>query len=102
MKKNNFIVTSVTTREKLIRQLILNKPDIIFLDVLVNGEDGRKICLELKQNKEFKNLPVILTSLEGDQLKEYRQYLADEYLQKPFDVLTIIDKTKLLLNISEN
>jgi DNA-binding response OmpR family regulator len=99
LSKLHFDIMVVSTKEKLTRQLVLNKPDIILLDVLLNGEDGRKICREIKQNSDFKNLPIILASENAEKLTAYQEFLADEYLEKPFQAHTLIDKAEKLLNI---
>jgi DNA-binding response OmpR family regulator len=90
--------TIISSREHLTRQLVLNKPDIILLDILLNGEDGRKICKEIKQNKDFKNLPIILLSGDTEKLSTYQEYLADDILEKPFNITELIDKIKRLID----
>ena len=38
------------------------KPDLLIIDVILEGDDGRKICQQLKTKDEFKELGILLTS----------------------------------------
>src|SRR4051812_19978109 len=37
-------------------------PDLIILDVLLSGKDGREICRILKTQENTKNIPIIMVS----------------------------------------
>ena len=37
-------------------------PDVIILDVLLSGKDGRIICQKLKSQQETKRIPIIMIS----------------------------------------
>lgn len=62
------------------------KPDIILLDVLLSGKDGRVICKDLKQNLQTKAIPVIMMSAHPDAKKTVMEVGADDFIAKPFDV----------------
>ena len=74
------------------------QPDLIILDIYLSGEDGREICKKLKINFETKHLPVILFSAFSKELEDYKSYLADDFIEKPFDIKTLVDKIKSVLN----
>ncbi|UAY52842.1 response regulator transcription factor [Ferruginibacter albus] len=95
--KFKFEMTPISTKETLVRQLVLNRPDIILLDIHLNGEDGREICKGIKQNKEFSSIPIIITSGSTEKLAACAEYFADDALQKPFDVTVLIEKINTLL-----
>lgn len=61
-------------------------PDLILLDILLTGEDGRDLCQQLKRREETRHIPVILCSahFSGDLIT----YLsgASTFLPKPFEV----------------
>jgi DNA-binding response OmpR family regulator len=70
-------------------------PDLIFLDVLLSGEDGREICKKLKEKEMTKKIPVIMMSAALDMEKSTKEACADEFLRKPFEmdeVLKLIQK----------
>ncbi len=69
-------------------------PDLILLDVLLAGEDGREICKQLKGNKQTNHIPVILISAHAN-LNNVRETCgADDYLAKPFRLTELIDKVR--------
>ncbi len=63
--------------------LIKEKPDLLTLDLEMPEEWGPRFYRKLSQEKEFKNLPVIVISgLSGN---EYAIHKAVASLTKPFD-----------------
>ena len=71
-----------------------NLPDLILLDVLLSGEDGREICQQLKRDPRTKNIPVILISAHSRASEAAQMSSADEFLRKPFDLDVLIDLVK--------
>lgn len=70
-------------------------PNIILLDVLLSGSDGREICKILKNNTETKDIPVVMISAHPTAKKSIREYGADAFLAKPFEaseLLTTVTK----------
>ncbi len=82
-----------TTRWQIISQTIKSFiPDLILLDINLDGADGGDICKKLKHTKETQQVPVILysTLLPEEYLKATH---AQGFLAKPFetsDLLKII------------
>lgn len=73
------------------KEIEQSNPDIILLDVLLSGGDGRDICKKIKEKEGLKNIPVILLSAHPSAGKTYKKYLADEFLAKPFDNEQLLD-----------
>lgn len=81
--------------ESLLPSIRKGKPQLIILDVLLSGKDGRDICRKLKTDSEMKDIPVIMTSARPDIEKSVRDSGADDYLYKPFETdafLTMVAK----------
>lgn len=66
-------------------------PDIIFADILLNKKNGYEVCLELKNNEETKNIPVVLMWSSFMQLDDqlFKGSRAEASLEKPFETETI-------------
>lgn len=60
-------------------------PDVIILDVLLSGKDGRLICQKLKSQEDTKHIPIIMMSAHPNAKKSVSQVGADDFLAKPFD-----------------
>lgn len=71
------------------------KPDLILLDVLMSGVDGREICKTLKSDESTKQIPLIMISAHPSASKSSLKCGANDFLAKPFDtqdLLKIIQK----------
>ena len=70
-------------------------PDLILLDVLLSGRDGREICRKLKSQEDTKNIPIIMISAHPSIVKSYKDIHAEAFVDKPFDIdrlLKIVEK----------
>jgi CheY-like chemotaxis protein len=59
-------------------------PDLILLDIFLEGEDGRDICNRLKSNEQTKHIPVVLLSAHANSEQAMRDCHTDDFLAKPF------------------
>ncbi|MEO8766311.1 MAG: response regulator [Ginsengibacter sp.] len=75
------------------------KPDIILLDVLISGQDGRSICRKLKANNDTRDIPVIMFSAHPGAAATIAEYGADDFIGKPFDVGNLIKKVNHQLKL---
>ncbi len=75
------MVHAVSTREAG-QRLQVERPALIVLDSLLNGEDSWNLLASLKGNDETSNIPVIVVSTVEDPGKAFHLG-ADEYLVKP-------------------
>jgi len=95
---HNYEVRTASTRSSLMAHIEIFKPDIILMDVLLDGVNGREICKELKENDDTKNIYIILLSGSHEQLRNYKECKADDIIEKPFEFEDVERKIKLLLN----
>lgn len=75
------------------------KPDLIIMDVLMPEVDGFITCKMIKENKEIKNIPVILltgTGMVGDMEKGFAAG-AKDFMIKPIDWDKFFLKIKKLI-----
>ncbi|MEO6893610.1 MAG: response regulator [Ginsengibacter sp.] len=78
------------------------KPDLILLDVLISGYDGRVICKQLKSNQSTCHIPVIMFSAHPGAAATIADYGADDFIAKPFDVNNLMQKVNTQLKIQSN
>jgi CheY-like chemotaxis protein len=68
-------------------------PDIIFLDLLLSGENGVDICMSFKQNPATQDIPVVMMSAHPSAEKTIADSGAVGFLPKPFSLQSIIEFT---------
>lgn len=67
-------------------------PDVIVLDVLLSGKDGRLICQKLKSQQETKHIPIIMISAHPNAKQSVAAVGADDFVAKPFDMDDLLAK----------
>lgn len=73
------------------------QPDLIILDYLLSGENGQKICLNLKQTKSTQHIPIIIVSAHPDAKKSAITNGADAFIPKPFTLTTLLSEVESLI-----
>lgn len=68
------------------------QPNLILLDVLISGHDGRAICKEIKDEPQYANIPVLMLSAHPGAAATISDYGADGFISKPFDVENLLKK----------
>lgn len=76
------------------------QPDLLLLDVWLNGQDGREICRRVKADSAIGTLPIILISASRELASTAKLAGADDFIEKPFDMDVVVDKVRRLLEPS--
>ena len=64
------------------------KPDLILLDLNLPKKDGREVLEEIKQNDDFRHIPIVIlttSQAEKDIIESYR-LRANAFVTKPVDL----------------
>jgi twitching motility two-component system response regulator PilG len=69
------------------------RPDIIFVDIMMPKLDGYQTCALIKRNSRYKTIPVIMLSSKDGLFDRARGRMvgSDQYLTKPFTKETLFD-----------
>jgi len=89
------VVTSVDGFEAL-SKIAEHKPDIIFVDIMMPRLDGYQTCALIKNNKAYKDTPVIMLSSKDSIFDRARGRIvgSTQYLTKPFTKEDLIGAIK--------
>ncbi|HZY81480.1 MAG TPA: response regulator [Cyclobacteriaceae bacterium] len=81
---------------------VAQKPDLIILDLNMPVKDGRETLRELKANKNFKCIPVVILSTSNSHFDVRHSYDsgASLFLTKPHSFHDLVEMLNLLLNLS--
>ena len=88
LKRNGYELEILSSADKLLNLLSIYLPDLILLDVLLRKEDGSELCKKIKEG--YKNISIILISMNTAFLQNYEECQADAVIEKPFDFQTVI------------
>jgi len=102
LENNGYIVKILNHAGNISSEIIEFVPDILILDVNLGDENGREICKKIKMNPETKDLPVILFSSYPKSLDNYRECLANDIIEKPFDLKYLLQKISCVLANSKS
>ncbi|NWG27669.1 MAG: response regulator transcription factor [Ignavibacteriaceae bacterium] len=95
LERENFNVIESFRGEEALRML-KEKPDLILLDIMMPGMNGYEVCRKIKENNQFKEIPVVfLTALsqENDEIKGLEAGGSD-FIKKPISPPKLIARVK--------
>lgn len=88
---------SFDVSNKLLDRLKSERPDLVIMDILLGNEDGTTIAKNLKTNKKYKSIPIILMSANSTDKKKLLASKANSFIKKPFDIYNLINEVKLII-----
>jgi twitching motility two-component system response regulator PilG len=93
LKKEGYeVVTAVDGFEALAKISDL-QPHIIFVDIMMPRLDGYQTCALIKNNQNFRHVPVVMLSSKDGLFDKARGRIcgSDQYLTKPFTREELLD-----------
>ncbi len=91
LNKHGYEPVTFTSAQGFIEKVMQVKPKVILLDVQLGGFDGRILCKQIKEIEEHAAIPVILFSANVNYAKNVKEYLCDDFIEKPFEILSLIE-----------
>ena len=76
-------------------------PQLVFLDVMMPKMNGFDVCQKVKKELNMDNIYIILLTAKGQDMDKEKGLAvgANEYMTKPFDPDTIMEKAMEILGI---
>ena len=95
LKKEGCTVVTASDGFEALAKIVAQKPDIIFVDIMMPRLDGYQTCALIKHNSTFHKTPVIMLSSKDSIFDKARGKIvgSEHYLTKPFskdDLLGVI------------
>ncbi len=86
LKKEGCQVVTATDGFEALAKIADEKPDIIFVDIMMPRLDGYQTCALIKNNQAFKQTPVVMLSSKDGLFDRARGRIvgSDQYVTKPF------------------
>jgi excisionase family DNA binding protein len=69
-------------------------PDLLVLDVMLPDINGKEVCQRVRGDSTMDDVKIICISgmVEADKIEDLRQSGANDFLQKPFEIDTLIER----------
>ena len=99
LEKLGHTIVTADNGEEGIAQAKGQKPDLILMDVVMPGMNGFQATRQISKDAETSHIPIIIVTTkdqETDRVWGLRQG-AKDYLTKPVDEATLIEKVNALL-----
>ncbi len=101
LSKNGYSVKEAYSGEECLEIVKKDKPDLIFMDIMMPGIDGWETAKTIKENPKTKDIPISMLSVKCDpnDIKRSREYAgANEHLCKPLDFNMVLNTVESLLS----
>jgi DNA-binding response OmpR family regulator len=95
LEDEGYEVSTLTSGVHVLNVIASLMPDLVLLDVMLGGMDGRDICRQIKSHSLFKNIPVVMISASHNLQNLLK--LPDspnDFIAKPFDIDVLIKTVK--------
>lgn len=96
LSRSGHLVITAASGEEALRALEQSDVDVVLLDLLMPGMDGREVLRRIKEHPEWRATPVIVISgsQDMDGIIECIEAGADDYLFKPFNPVLLQARIK--------
>lgn len=81
-----YMVYTATNGQEAVTKAVAEKPDVIFLDIVMPEQDGFGTCRQLAANAETKGIPVVFVSSKNQKADRIWAQMqgAKGYVTKPY------------------
>lgn len=102
--QDSYELVTVNSGASCLKQVGLQKPDLILLDVNMPDMDGLETCVRLRECVETADIPIIFVSALASQEELVAGYEAggDDYITKPFSEEILQKKVQIALVNQQN
>ncbi len=99
LEKAGFNCTVAITGEEALEVLDKEPIELIILDIMLPKMDGFQTCKQIKQDKRFSYIPIIMLTAKGEEVDRVVGFElgADDYVVKPFSPRELVLRVKAIL-----
>jgi two-component system phosphate regulon response regulator PhoB len=96
---NGYTLVEARDGDEAIEQARHVQPDLILLDMMMPGQTGLEVLVELRRDPELRGIPVVMLTARAQMTDREAARLAgaDRFLAKPFSPLELASVVKEML-----
>ena len=93
LQREGFNVITAEDGFEALAKIANQKPDLIFVDIMMPRLDGYQTCALIKNNAQFKSTPVIMLSSKDGLFDKAKGRIvgSDQYVTKPFSKVELLE-----------
>ncbi len=93
LEDSGYEVEVLNDGRKVLERVEASTPDLILLDIMLGGVDGRELCSTIKSREDTHKIPVIMISASHDLRDLPQRHCApNDFIAKPFDINVLLNK----------
>jgi two-component system alkaline phosphatase synthesis response regulator PhoP len=99
LRKENYNVYTATSGEDCIEKAEQILPDLIIMDIRMNGMTGIEACRIIRENEQLKNTPVLFLSADSDEYTAMNAIISggNHFVTKPIRPAILMHMIKELI-----
>ncbi len=101
LRENGFDILEALDGESALEILRKNKPDMIFLDIVLPGITGFDVLRRIRRSQYVGKVPIVMMSGNEAATEEYyvKRIGADEFMSKPCTRAAVFSRVERLLDL---
>ena len=95
IKMSGYTVVTSGKSEEVVKAVKKEKPDVILMDLKMDGLDGFQLVMQIKQHKDICEIPIIMmTGHYNDETDVWLEnsFGVQRFMKKPFNPLDVISR----------
>jgi two-component system, OmpR family, alkaline phosphatase synthesis response regulator PhoP len=101
LEDEGVIIVTACDGEDALHAIESERPDLVFLDVMMPKKNGFDVCQSVKSSPETKSIYIVLLTAKGQESDQHRglDVGANVYMTKPFDPDVLLAKAREVLGM---
>ncbi|MBN2403263.1 MAG: response regulator transcription factor [Spirochaetes bacterium] len=103
LSKEGYDVLAFPSAERALDSIDKKTPDLIILDIMMQGMNGYDFCKKIRTSDKHKSIPIIFLSAKSEEFDKVLglELGGDDYITKPFGIKELISRVKAIFRRAE-
>ena len=98
LELGGYNVVTAYSGEECLKLLEKEKVDLVLLDIMMPDLCGWDVAAKIKENPQWKNIPIVFLTAKGDTMSiGMGEMTSEDYIIKPFDNNNLINRIQKIL-----